>query len=125
MHRLRDGLRAHVAGGPGEKRGGTSGWACGSISCSTPKGEYLRPRLQGFRLVEGRYEPIVLDAEDRLRSEELGFLMRPEGLVLRLFDATTGASVPARQERVEQERRRADSLAADFEQERRAGLPRR
>jgi Uma2 family endonuclease len=84
-----------------------------------PEGEYLRPRLQGFRLVEDRYEPIVLDAEDRLRSEELGYLMRPQGLVLRLFDATTGALVPTRQEQVDQERRRADSLAAEVDQERR------
>jgi Uma2 family endonuclease len=87
-----------------------------------PEGEYLRPRLQGFRLVEGRYQPIEPDAEGRLRSEELGFLMRPEGLVLRLFDGITGAPVPTRLERLEQERlhaeqerRRADALAAEIE----------
>jgi Uma2 family endonuclease len=83
-----------------------------------PEGEYLRPRLQGFRLVEGRFEPIELDEEDRLRSEELGFFMRPEGLVLRLFDGTTGAPVPTRQERVEQERGRAEQERLHAEQER-------
>jgi Uma2 family endonuclease len=101
-----------------------------------PEGEYLRPRLQGFRLVEGRYEPIEADADDRLRSDELGFLLGAEDLVLRLYDGTTGAPVPTRQERVEaerlhaeqerlhaeqerlhaeQERRRADALAAEVE----------
>jgi hypothetical protein len=80
-----------------------------------PEGEYLRPRPQGFRLVEDRYEPIVLDAEDRLRSKELGYLMKPEGLVLRFFDATTGALVPTRQERVDRERWRAGSFAAEVE----------
>jgi Uma2 family endonuclease len=83
-----------------------------------PEGEYLRPRLQGLRLVEGRFEPIDPDEEDRLRSAELGFLMRPEGLVLRLFDGTTGAPVPTRQERVEQERGRAEQERMHAEQER-------
>jgi Uma2 family endonuclease len=108
-----------------------------------PEGEYLRPRLQGFRLVEGRYEPIALDAEGRLRSEELGFLLVPQGIFLRLLDETTGALLPtgieralaaeldaeqtehraqqaelrAEQEqlRAEQERSRADALAAEVE----------
>jgi Uma2 family endonuclease len=87
-----------------------------------PEGEYLRPRLLGFRLVEGRYEPIEPDADERLRSEELGFLLGAEGFALRLFEGTTGAPVLTRQERVdterrnaEQERRRADTLAAEVE----------
>ena len=40
-----------------------------------PEGEYLEPRLQGFRLVESRYEPIVPDTEGRLCSEELNLLV--------------------------------------------------
>jgi Uma2 family endonuclease len=83
-----------------------------------PEGEYLRPRLQGFRLVEGRYEPIEPDRDGRLRSEELGVFLRPEGLVLRLFDATTGAPVPTRQEQIEQERRNAEQERRNAEQER-------
>ena len=78
-----------------------------------PEAEYLRPRLQGFRLVEGRYELIEPDADDRLRSEELGLLLRAEGLMLRLLDGTTGAPVPTRQERVEEERRDAEQATAD------------
>jgi len=80
-----------------------------------PEGEYLRPPLWGFRLREGRYEPIDPDADERLRSEELGVLMRAEGLMLRLFDWTTGVPIPTREERVEQEQRRADTLAAEVE----------
>jgi Uma2 family endonuclease len=84
-----------------------------------PEGEYLRPPLWGFRLREGRYEPIDPDADGRLRSEELGVLMRAEGLMLRLVDATTGAAVPTRQERVEHERRQVEQERRQVEQERR------
>jgi Uma2 family endonuclease len=87
-----------------------------------PEGEYVRPRLQGFRLVEGRYEPMALDTEGRLRSEELGFLLVPQGIFLRLLDPTTGALLPTGLERAEaaerqaeQERGRADTLAAEVE----------
>ena len=76
----------------------------------------------GFRLVEGRYTMIEPDADDRLRSEELGLGLKAEGLMLRLFDGTTGAPVPTREERVaherlntEQERLRGDALAAEVE----------
>jgi hypothetical protein len=94
-----------------------------------PEAEYLRPSLQGFRLVDGRYESIEPDAEDRLRSQELGYLMAADGLLLRLFDGTTGARLlngreraeaaefQAEQERLqaEQERNRADAFALEVE----------
>jgi hypothetical protein len=44
--------------------------------------------------------------------------MRPEGLVLRLFDGTTGAPVPTRLERLEQERLHAEQERLHAEQER-------
>ena len=87
-----------------------------------PEGEYLRPRMIGFRLIEGRYELIEPDQDDRLRSEELGVMLTAEGLMLRLSDGTTGAPVPTSEERVEQERlhaeqqrQRADALAEEVE----------
>ena len=80
-----------------------------------PEAEYLRPRLQGFRLVEGHYELMVPDTDDRLRSDELGLLLRGEGLMLRLLDGTTGAPILTRQERVLEERLRADALAEEVE----------
>jgi chromosome segregation ATPase len=56
--------------------------------------EYLRPRLQGFRLGSNGYEPLLPDDGGRLRSQELGLLLAPEGALLRLIDARTGAVLP-------------------------------
>jgi len=55
-----------------------------------PLGEYLRPRLQGYRLAGGRYEPLVPAADGTLTSREAGLLLTPEGARLRLRDAATG-----------------------------------
>ena len=102
-----------------------------------PEGEYLRPRLIGFRLVEGRYELIEPDADDRLRSDELGSADEgggPDAAVVRWDHRRPGAdasgagragatarragsdSTPSRQrQHAEQERLRADALAAEVE----------
>jgi Uma2 family endonuclease len=77
-----------------------------------PTGDYLRPRLQGFRLVEGRYAPLtpvtsplagIPVARDetffssseevpvyRLHSEQLGLDLIVEGEWLRYYDPLTG-----------------------------------
>jgi Uma2 family endonuclease len=80
-----------------------------------PEGEYLRPRLLGFRLVGDHYELIEPDAEERLRSEELGLWMKAEGTMLRLINGKTGVPVPTRQERIEHECERGNALAAEVE----------
>jgi Uma2 family endonuclease len=54
-----------------------------------PLEEYLRPRLQGFRLSRGRYQPIRLE-DGALLSRATGLWFRPEGERLRLVDAATG-----------------------------------
>ena len=54
-----------------------------------PLGEYLTPALQGYRLVEGRYEPIEPDADGALLSRTTGILFRREGGKLQLRDART------------------------------------
>ncbi len=54
-----------------------------------PLGDYLRPRLQGFRLVEGAYRPIPLVAE-QMESEQLGLRLKAAGNTLDLIDARTG-----------------------------------
>src|SRR5262249_7925528 len=89
-----------------------------------PDRRVLLPALQGFRLVNGRYDRIV-SADDTLESE-LGFRVRIEGKILRLSDVHTGQPVlfPAEQtevirQRAEQEKRRADDLAAEVERLRR------
>ena len=50
-----------------------------------PTGDYLRPRLQGYRLENGRYVRLEL-SDNRLRSERLGLDLVQEGENLRLFD---------------------------------------
>jgi Uma2 family endonuclease len=56
-----------------------------------PLGEYLRPRLQGFGLIEGRYEALLQEGDGALFSAATGLRLLPEGERLRLRDATSGA----------------------------------
>lgn len=53
-----------------------------------PLGEYLRPSLQGYRLVEGRYQPIPLAADGSLLSQVVGLRFKPEDSGIRLVDPT-------------------------------------
>jgi Uma2 family endonuclease len=55
-----------------------------------PLNEYLRPRLQGFRLVRGRYLPIQPFADGSLPSAVTGLRLQMEGDRLRLVDLATG-----------------------------------
>jgi Uma2 family endonuclease len=55
-----------------------------------PYQDYLRPALQGFRLVDGRYQGIEPELGGSLRSLTTGLLLRIEGLRLRLVDGRTG-----------------------------------
>lgn len=55
-----------------------------------PLGEYLDPRLVGFRLAEWGYHRIE---EDPLVSRVLGLELWPEGEMLRLVDPETGAKL--------------------------------
>lgn len=55
-----------------------------------PYSEYLKPRLQGFRLEEGRYQQIVPNFDGTLDSRTTGLTLRPEGERLRLVDRETG-----------------------------------
>lgn len=54
-----------------------------------PLEEYLKPHLQGFTLVQGRYQALPLSAEGELVSRELGLILRPQGDWLRLVDDYT------------------------------------
>jgi Uma2 family endonuclease len=55
-----------------------------------PFGEYLRPQLQGYRLLRGRYQPIPLSEDGTLLSRTTGLRMKSEGRRLRLIDGATG-----------------------------------
>jgi Uma2 family endonuclease len=72
-----------------------------------PLGEYLHPRLQGHRLVGGRYRVIRPQADGSLVSRTTGVVFRAEGARLRLTDAITGAPL-LRKEEEKKARRRAE-----------------
>jgi Uma2 family endonuclease len=72
-----------------------------------PHGEYLRPPLQGVRLVEGRYEPMAVDASARLVSEAMGLRLALFDGRLQFIDPLTGQRLLSREERAA----RADALA--------------
>ena len=84
-----------------------------------PRAEYLKPPLQGYRLVGADYVPIEPVA-GRLPSEILGLHLERDGERLRLFDPATGQYLLTRLERqeaaehrAEEERRRAEEAIAD------------
>ncbi|HQU43876.1 MAG TPA: Uma2 family endonuclease, partial [Pirellulales bacterium] len=58
-----------------------------------PKGEYLKPALQGFRLREGKYVEIP-PVGGRLPSEVLGLQFEGHDKELRLYDPTAGRWLP-------------------------------
>lgn len=58
-----------------------------------PLGDYLRPQLQGYRLLRGRYQPIPLSEDGTLLSRTTGLRMKSEGKRLRLIDAATGERI--------------------------------
>jgi Uma2 family endonuclease len=78
-----------------------------------PDRRVLRPALQGYRLVNGKYTQIPA-VDDTLESD-LGFRLRIEGQILRLSDARTGQPVLFPAEEVELVRERAETLAAEVE----------
>ncbi len=85
-----------------------------------PEGDYLAPRLQGFRLENGKYVPLIPAPDGGLTSMELGLRLTAEGYMLRLRHLQKGAVVLTRSERAnkesaraDQERRRADELAKE------------
>jgi len=63
-----------------------------------PLGEYLDPRLQGYRLIGRRYQPLPPDSDGSLTSQTTGLKLRPEGHRLRLIDPATGEPLLSDQE---------------------------
>jgi Uma2 family endonuclease len=59
-----------------------------------PLGEHLKPRLRGYSLVEGHYQPISSSPQETLLSLELGLILFPERDILRLIDISTGELLP-------------------------------
>lgn len=84
-----------------------------------PLGEYLEPPLQGFRLVQGRYEPVRPNPDASLLSHTLGVLFGVDGSRLRLSDAATGLPL-LRREEIVAARRQAEDRAHQAEAKNRA-----
>jgi Uma2 family endonuclease len=82
-----------------------------------PFEDYLKPPMQGYRLIEANYEPIEPVA-GRLPSEVLGLHLERAGTQLRLYDPRTGRRVPTEHERLEAERQRAEAERQRAEAER-------
>lgn len=59
-----------------------------------PFGRLLRPRLQGYRLQEGRYRPLAASPAGRLRSEVLGLELGVHDDWLRVWDDDQKAWLP-------------------------------
>ncbi len=64
-----------------------------------PYGDYLKPALQGYRLVGGDYVRIEL-VNGRLPSEQLGLHVEQVGSELRLWNPQTGTCLPTLEEQV-------------------------
>jgi Uma2 family endonuclease len=59
-----------------------------------PYENYLSPPLQGYRLVNGRYQPLSPRPDGSLRSRITGLDLHVEGEKLRLVDAATKKPLP-------------------------------
>ena len=78
-----------------------------------PTGDYLKPRLQGYRLQDGRYVRLELTG-GRLHSQQLDLDLVQVGETLRLYDPVKRLFLPTPQEqaeRIEVEARRAENEA--------------
>jgi Uma2 family endonuclease len=86
-----------------------------------PLGEWLKPPLQGYRLVDADYEAIPTDGDGGIVSRELGVRLILEDGDLAMYTVATGERLLsdeelARQEtrRADDEKRRADALEAEL-----------
>ena len=66
-----------------------------------PDGDSLKPALAGFRLRDGVYQPMLLDAAGRLVSDELGLALESDAALLRLIDGRTGRRLPTYSEQAD------------------------
>ncbi len=62
-----------------------------------PDGDYLKPNLQGYRLIDGRYARIE-PVDGRLTSEVTGLHLERDGIRLRLYDPVQKRRLPTRAE---------------------------
>jgi Uma2 family endonuclease len=85
-----------------------------------PRADWVKPRLKGYRLVNGTYEPIPAATDGSITSRELGIRFALEQTELAMFDVQTGERLLSPEEIARQERHRADEekKRADEEKQR-------
>lgn len=81
-----------------------------------PLGDYLSPRLQGYRLTGNRYQPAPAEADGSLRSRTTGVTLRIEGERARLIKTATGEPI-LRFEESEAARKAAQERVRSLEEE--------
>ncbi len=86
-----------------------------------PRGDYLDPQIQGYRLRKGEYVPIR-PARGRLPSRVLGLHLEPRGEDLRLWDPVAGALLATPKEELHQAERDREQAERDREQAEQAQL---
>jgi Uma2 family endonuclease len=89
-----------------------------------PEGDYLEPRLQGLRLVDGRYREVQPEPDGSLLSQATGVLFRADGCELRLTDAVTGEPL-LREEEEEEALRESEEARRTAEEARRKAVEER
>ena len=83
-----------------------------------PRQDYLKPSMQGYRLIDEEYYPIA-PIDGRLPSEVLGVHLERIGEELRLFDPETGRLLPTPRERIEQAEAKIEQVETENERLRR------
>jgi Uma2 family endonuclease len=63
-----------------------------------PLQDYLEPALQGFRMVNGRYQPMPLGPGGSIASETTGATFRIEERGVRVIDSATGKPILSNEE---------------------------
>jgi Uma2 family endonuclease len=84
-----------------------------------PLGEYLKPPLQGYRLVDGEYAPIE-PVDGRLPSLVTGLHLEAAGTALRLYRPDLGRWLPTDAERAKAAEDEVERLRREVEALRRA-----
>jgi Uma2 family endonuclease len=83
-----------------------------------PMGDYLSPRLQGYRLRGGKYLAIR-EVQGRLPSQVLGLQLEPAGKELRLYNPAPAQWLPTSEERIARAEAEIERLRRENEELRR------
>jgi Uma2 family endonuclease len=83
-----------------------------------PKGDYLKPQLQGYRLDEGEYVPVE-PVQGRLPSDVVGLHLEQYGSDLKLYDPATRQWLLAPEEKFAEETLARQRAEAEVERLRR------